>query len=315
VEQLRAHRVPPEARGERLDQHLASAFPDLSRARIKALIDSGLARVDGKSAKPARRLRGGELLELTLPAPAPTALVAQDLPLEVLYENGDVVVLNKQAGMVVHPGAGHREGTLVNALLHRVRDLAGVGGELRPGLVHRLDKDTSGCLVVAKNGHALRALQSAFKSRQMSKTYLAVVHGRPPERGTLSTLFGRHPVHRKRFTGRVKSGKPAETAFVVRERFEGASLLEVQLKTGRTHQIRVHLAEAGHPILGDELYGKRRRASAWVASVEREIGRQALHAWKLEFCHPRSGELLSFEAPIPRDLQKAIEALRLKASR
>ena len=131
----------------------------------------------------------------------------------------------------------------------------------------------------------------------------------------METLYGRHPVHRKRFTGRVNSGKPAETAFVVRERFEGASLLEVQLKTGRTHQIRVHLAEAGHPILGDELYGKRRRASAWVASVEREIGRQALHAWKLEFCHPRSGELLSFEAPIPRDLQKAIEALRLKASR
>jgi 23S rRNA pseudouridine1911/1915/1917 synthase len=313
VEGWRAHRVPVEARGARLDQHLASTFPDLTRARLKSLIDSGLARVDGKSAKPSRRLRGGENIELTLPAPAPTQLLPQDLPLEILYEDADIVVLNKQAGMVVHPGAGHREGTLVNALLHRVRDLAGVGGELRPGLVHRLDKNTSGCLVVAKNEQVLVALQAAFKSRRVSKTYLAIVHGRPAERATLSTLFGRHPVHRKRFSGKVKSGKPAETAFALRERFEGAALLEVQLRTGRTHQIRVHLAEAGHPILGDELYGRRQGASHRITLVQRQLGRQALHAWKLGFAHPRSARALSFEAPVPSDFQRALEALRRKS--
>ncbi len=310
MEQSRAHRVPVEARGERLDQHLASTFPDLTRARLKTLIDAGLAQVDGKSAKPSRRLRGGESIQLTLPAAEPTELVPENLPLQLLYEDGDIVVLNKQAGMVVHPGAGHRAGTLVNALLHRIQDLAGIGGELRPGLVHRLDKDTSGCLVVAKNERALTALQAAFKSRRVKKIYLALVHGRPADRGVLSTLFGRHPVHRKRFTGQVPSGKPAETAFAVRERFEGAALLEVELKTGRTHQIRVHLAEAGHPILGDEVYGRRRSANERVARGQRELGRQALHAWKLAFDHPMSGQPLSFEAPIPADFQRALAALR-----
>ncbi len=315
MEELRGHRVSPQARGERLDQHLASTFPDLTRARLKTLIDSGRALVDGKPAKPSRRLRGGESIELKLPAPAPAKPLPQDLPLEVLYEDSDIIVVNKQAGMVVHPGAGHWEGTLVNALLHRVRDLAGVGGELRPGLVHRLDKNTSGCLVVAKNDRSLAALQAAFKSRRLTKTYLAIVHGAPPVRSTLSTLFGRHPAHRKRFTGRIKSGKPAETAFEVRERFEGAALLEVQLKTGRTHQIRVHLAEAGHPILGDELYGRRQGRTPGVTSVQRELGRQALHAWKLEFAHPRSAEPLRFEAPVPGDFERALEGLRAQAAR
>jgi 23S rRNA pseudouridine1911/1915/1917 synthase len=310
VEESRGHRVPPEARGERLDHHLASIFPDLTRARLKRLIDSGRARVDGKPAKPARRLRGGESIELALPAPAPPKPLPEDLPLEFLYEDSDIIVVNKRAGMVVHPGAGHREGTLVNALLHRVRDLAGVGGELRPGIVHRLDKDTSGCLVAAKNDQALAGLQGAFKARRLTKTYLAIVHGAPPDRGTFSTLYGRHPVHRKRFTGRIRSGKPAETSFAVRERFEGAALLEVRLKTGRTHQIRVHLAEAGYPILGDELYGKRQGRTPAVTSVQRELGRQALHAWKLEFSHPRSGELLRCEAQVPNDFERALGALR-----
>ena len=212
--------------------------------------------------------------------------------------------------MVVHPGAGHRAGTLVNALIHRVRDLAGIGGELRPGLVHRLDKDTSGCLVVAKNEPALAALQRAFKSRAVKKIYLALVHGQPSDRGRLATLFGRHPVHRKRFSGRVKSGKPAETEFAVRERFDGAALLEVELKTGRTHQIRVHLAEAGHPVVADPLYGRRRGASRRVTEAQSALGRQALHAWKLEFAHPVSGEALRFEAPVPADFQRALNELR-----
>jgi 23S rRNA pseudouridine1911/1915/1917 synthase len=302
--------VPLDARGARLDRHLASVFPDLTRARLKSLIDHGLARVNGTPAKPSRRLKGGEEITLAVPPPVPARPIAQRLPLDVLYEDQDLLVLNKEAGMVVHPGAGHWEGTVVNALLYRVKDLSGVGGELRPGVVHRLDKDTSGCMVVAKNEQALVALQAAFKSRAVTKIYLALVHGRPPDQATLETLFGRHPVHRKRFTGRLKAGKPAVTGFVVRERFEGAALLEVLLKTGRTHQIRAHLAEAGHPLLGDALYGRAPRRKSKVESVERQLSRQALHSFKLGFSHPRTGASMSFEAPVPEDFQRALKALR-----
>jgi 23S rRNA pseudouridine1911/1915/1917 synthase len=312
VEQSLAHRVPAQARGKRLDQHLAAAFPDLTRARLKSLIDAGLARVDGKAAKPSRRLRGGESIELTVPPLVPAKPVAQDLPLEVLYEDRDIIVVNKPAGMVVHPAAGHWEGTLVNALLHRIRDLAGVGGELRPGLVHRLDKNTSGCIVVAKSEQVLAALQRAFKLRQVAKTYLAIVHGHPANRATLNTFFGRHPMDRKRFTGRVSSGKSAVTAFEVREQFERAALLEVTLHTGRTHQIRVHLAEAGHPLLGDALYGRRAPQKSSVGRAELELGRQALHAWKLGLAHPRTGAALAFEAAIPGDFRRALEVLRCR---
>jgi 23S rRNA pseudouridine1911/1915/1917 synthase len=289
---------------------LASVFPDLTRARLKALIDQGLARVNGNPAKPSRRLKGGEQISLAVPAPVPARPLPQELPLDVLYEDQDLLVLNKAAGMVVHPGAGHWEGTVVNALLHRVKDLSGVGGELRPGLVHRLDKNTSGCIVVAKNQSTLVALQAAFKSRLVNKVYLALVRGRPPDQATLETAFGRHPVHRKRFTGRLQTGKPAITSFIVRERFDGATLLEVLLKTGRTHQIRAHLAEAGYPILGDALYGRPLRTQSAVATVERELSRQALHSFKLGFVHPRTGVSLLFEAPIPEDFQRALTALR-----
>ncbi len=293
-----------------MDQHLALVFADLTRARLKSLIDSGLALVNGKPSKPSRRLKGGEEISLTVPPPAPAKPIPQDLPLDIMHEDRDLVVLNKAAGMVVHPGAGHREGTLVNALLHWIGDLTGVGAELRPGLVHRLDKNTSGCMVVAKNQLALSALQTAFKSRQVAKTYLALVHGHPPHRATVETLFGRHPVDRKRFSGRLKSGKPAITEFIVRERFESAALLEVQLKTGRTHQIRVHLSEAGHPLLGDSLYGRTGRKRPLTDAAELVLRRHALHSWKLAFAHPRTGAPMAFEAPIPSDFEAALEILR-----
>lgn len=308
----RAHRVPVDARGERLDQHLAKVFSDLTRARIKDLIDSGLVRVDAGASKPSRRLKGGELVELEVPPARPVAAVAQDLPLTVMYQDADVVVLDKPAGMVVHPAAGHAERTLVNALLHHIADLTGVGGELRPGIVHRLDKNTSGCMVVAKSSSALAALQQQFKSRSVKKTYLALVHGHPPPRASLETLFGRHPRHRKRFTSRVSEGKRAVTEFEVRERFDGASLLQVDIQTGRTHQIRVHLAESGHPILGDGLYGGSRRGTKTAQLAQRELGRQALHAWKLRFQQPSTGAPLTFEAPIPPDFRRALEILRGK---
>ncbi|XXF80985.1 RluA family pseudouridine synthase [Myxococcaceae bacterium GXIMD 01537] len=307
----REQRAPPEARGERLDQHLARAFPDLTRSRIKGLMEDGHVLVDGKPAKASARLKGGELLSLTVPPPVPAVPVAEELPIEVLHEDRDLVVVNKAAGMVVHPGAGHASGTLVNALLHRIQDLAGVGGELRPGIVHRLDKDTTGCLVVAKHEQALVALQKSFKTRAVEKTYLALTHGHPkkPE-GRIETLYGRHPVHRQRFTGKVKEGKPAITVYRVRELFEGAALVELDLLTGRTHQIRVHLAELGHPLLCDALYGAGRKGKGGVERAQAVLGRQALHAWRLSFEHPRTGKRLSLEAPLPPDFEAALAALR-----
>lgn len=300
---IRRHRVPPQARGERLDAHLARAFPDLSRARLRQLLEQGRLTVSGRTAdKPALRLKGGEEVALDVPPPAPAEPQPQDLPLRVLHEDQDLLVLDKAAGMVVHPAAGHADGTLVNALLHRVKDLRGVGGELRPGIVHRLDRDTSGCLVVAKHEQALRELQKAFAGRDVHKRYLAIVHGVPrAAKATIDTPYGRHPTQRKKFTGRLKAAKRAVTGYEVLERFPAAALLEVALHTGRTHQIRVHLAEAGHPLLGDALYGRRRTEV---------IGRQALHAWKLDFPHPRSGERMSFEAPPPPDFTAALDALR-----
>jgi 23S rRNA pseudouridine1911/1915/1917 synthase len=311
----REHRAPPEARGERLDQHLARAFPELTRSRIQGLIEAGQVRVNGQLARASQRLKGGELLWLQVPAPVPATPQPEALPVALLYEDRDLLVVDKAPGMVVHPGAGHASGTLVNALLHRVQDLAGVGGELRPGIVHRLDKDTSGCLVVAKHEAALLALQRAFQSREVEKTYLALVHGQPRPEARVETLYGRHPVHRQRFTGRVKEGKPAMTVWRVREQLEGAALVEVDLLTGRTHQIRVHLSEAGHPLLGDELYGGLRRGKALVAQVQQQLGRQALHAWRLAFPHPRTGRRLELESPLPGDMRAALEQLRASTAR
>lgn len=308
----RSHVVPAEAKGERLDQRLTAAFPDLTRSRIQSLIEEGRVLSSGRAlTKPSLRLRGGEALTLELPPPVAAEPVAQDLPLRVLYEDGDLVVLDKAAGMVVHPAAGHADGTLVNALLHRIRDLAGIGGELRPGIVHRLDKDTSGCMVVAKNDATLTALQSAFKGREVKKTYLALVHGQPPkDEGRIETLYGRHPIHRKKFTGKVKLGKSAVTLYRVLERYDGAALVEVDLQTGRTHQVRVHLSELGHPLLCDALYGGARKSKGPLAEAQAALGRQALHAWKLSFPHPRTKKPLEFEAPQPAELTRALEILR-----
>jgi 23S rRNA pseudouridine1911/1915/1917 synthase len=270
--------------------------------------------VDGRPGRGSRRLRGGERVEVALPPPEPSGLVAQDLPLAVLHEDADLLVLDKAAGMVVHPARGTPAGTVVNALLHRLGEAGPGGGRL--GLVHRLDKDTSGCLVVAKREAALTALQAAFKAREVEKTYLALCHGAPPAEGRLDTLYGRHPADRTRYTTRVRSGRRASTAWRVRERFgDRAALLEVSLETGRTHQIRVHLAEAGWPLLGDAVYGGMRREArlAEADPVRRAagtVGRQALHAWRLAFDHPRTGRRLRFEAPIPAALARALDLLR-----
>jgi 23S rRNA pseudouridine1911/1915/1917 synthase len=290
-------------RGARLDQFLAARLAPLSRARVQALIEQGCVHVDGGAGRAATRLKGSEVVEVELPALAPAEPEPEALPLSILYQDADVLVLDKAAGMVVHPAAGHHRGTLVNALLHHVQDLQGVGGALRPGLVHRLDKDTSGVLVIAKHDQALASLQAAFKAREVDKRYLALVHGQPDERGTFRTLHGRHPTQRLKFTGKVARGKEAVTHWTVTRRFARAARVEVQLETGRTHQIRVHFAEAGHPLLSDALYGHRASRRPDV------IARQALHAWTLSFPHPRSGRRMAFEAKIPADLRAAERAL------
>ena len=307
--QIHRFTVGPALRGERLDRAIASSLPDLSRSRVQALLEAGRVLVDRRPGRASLRLKGGEELEVTVPPPEPAIPEPENLPLSVLHEDRDLLVLDKPAGVVVHPAAGHARGTLVNALLHHVSGLSGVGGVLRPGIVHRLDKETSGCLVVAKNDAALLALQRAFQARSVEKTYLAIVHGHPPPVGRLETLHARHPRDRKRFTGRTGTGKPAVTTWRVRTLLHGAALLEVGLETGRTHQIRVHLSELGHPLVGDTLYGGTRKGDARVKTVQTRLGRQALHAWKLAFPHPRTGRPVRCEAPVPRDLREAIDAL------
>jgi 23S rRNA pseudouridine1911/1915/1917 synthase len=305
--------------GLRLDVAVARALPELSRARASALIEDGRILVDGRPAKPATRLHAGGCVTVEIPPPEPSGLVAQDLPLTVLREDASLLVLDKAAGMVVHPARGTPHSTVVNALLHRLGQARGAGEAGDPGarlgLVHRLDKETSGCLVVAKTARALASLQAQFKGRTVGKTYLALCHGALPETGRLDTPYGRHPRERTRYTSRG-GARRAVTEWRVLERFgDAATLAEVTLHTGRTHQIRVHLSEAGHPLLADELYGGRRRESRLppehpARRAAEALGRHGLHAWRLAFDHPETGARIACEAPVPPDLDAAIGILR-----
>ncbi len=308
------HKVPGAGAGLRLDRYLASLRPELTRSQVKGLIEEGAIRVNGGGAKPARKLRVGDVLDMTPRAVRVARVAPEPLPIRILWEDEDAVVVDKPAGMVVHPAGPLVSGTLVNALLHRCPDLGSIGGELRPGIVHRLDKETSGTLVVAKNEPALVALQAAFKARLVEKRYLAIVHGTPPERGNYDTPYGRHPRDRVRFTTRVAAARRARLSFEVTERFAGTALMDVALQTGRTHQIRVQFAEAGFPLLADTLYGGTRRERRLIGSpaalAADAIGRQALHARLLVFPHPRRGDRVRVEAPLPDDFRHALAILR-----
>jgi 23S rRNA pseudouridine1911/1915/1917 synthase len=289
----------PAEFGARLDKHLTARFPDLSRARLQDLIKDGHVTLNARPTKASATLKYGDHITLHIPEVVPVSVVAQDIPLDVLFEDKDILVLNKAPGLVVHPAAGNPDGTLVNALLHHCDDLSGIGGEMRPGIVHRLDKDTSGCMVVAKNDIAHRRLTEAFAERRLSKIYLAAIGGLPKEKsGRLQNMIGRHPVDRKRMSILYDgSGKEAVTEWEHISTHQGSALIRCKLLTGRTHQIRVHMRESlGHPILGDPIYGHPKRQIVHVT-------RLMLHAWKLSLHHPIHDQPMSFEAPIPPEFQ------------
>jgi len=301
--------------GERIDALIATLVPALSRAAVQRLIDDGHIRInEAVVAKPGQRVRAGDAVRVAVPAPEPIEVVPEDLPLAILYEDADLIVIDKAAGMVVHPAAGHPRGTLVNALLFHCKDLSGIGGALRPGIVHRLDKDTSGVMVATKHDRAHAALGAAFAAKSRGepggivREYLGITAPPPPGlAGTVRTWHGRHPTDRKRFSSKLASGKPAVTHWTVVEPLPGAAVVRFRLETGRTHQIRVHAADHGWPLIGDPLYGRTPRP---LASIAAQLGRQALHAALLEFDHPVTAARLRFEAPLPDDMVTALARLR-----
>jgi len=297
----------------RLDM-VVGAMEGLTRSMARRLIESGMVTVEGTVQKSSLKLRGGEKVSVTVPPPVPAEPVAEAIPLEILYEDCDIVVVNKPAGMVVHPGAGNAHGTLVNALLGHCLDLSGIGGELRPGIVHRIDKDTSGVLVAAKNDHAHRSLSDQFREHTIKRVYLALVFGSPrQDKGKIETAIGRHPVDRKRMSGTARRGKKAVTHWYAIKPLQGVTLMRIRLETGRTHQIRVHFSEAGHPLAGDKVYGGSSRLESikdmQLRKLIKELGRQALHAKTLGFIHPTSGEYLEFDTELPEDLARIIDYL------
>jgi len=283
----------------RLDQFLAKRLPEHSRSRLQQLIRGGFVRLNGGTSRPRQIVRAGDKIDLIEPPPEKVDIQPEAIPLDVLFEDDDLIVINKPAGMTVHPGAGQREHTLVNALLSHCAGLSGVGGKERPGIVHRLDKETSGCLVVAKNDMAHRELSKQFAARTVEKIYLALVAGklRKPA-GVIDEKIGRHPVHRKRMQVSPHRGRTARTEYRVIRSSDAASLIECRLHSGRTHQIRVHLHHLGHPVLGDKVYGPR---------FAKNFPRQMLHAWKLGFRHPRTSQWKTFEASLPVDFDIAVK--------
>ena len=309
--------VSKEDDGRRLDQFLAATNQDLSRSQTKKLIDEGRVFLNDHPVKPSVHVRAGDQVSGTLPGPEPLLLKPEAIPLTILYEDPSIIVVDKASGMVVHPAPGNPSGTLVNALIHHCKDLQGINGVLRPGIVHRLDKETSGIMVIAKGDTAYHQLAKQFKNRTVEKVYLAIVRGRfSREEGTIDLAIGRHPTERKRMSTRTKRGRPAMTRWKVIERFDGLTFLEIFPKTGRTHQIRVHLSAMGHPVLGDPLYGgKGGSQDPLIKECSRRLKRQALHAYRLGFTHPRTGERIEFSSSLPRDMEEVLECLRSRIAR
>jgi 23S rRNA pseudouridine1911/1915/1917 synthase len=293
--------VAKTARGLRIDRYLANELPQFSRTRLQYLIRQGFVRLNGKNVRASDPLRSGDRIELREPPTEKIESQPEAIPLDILFQDEDLLVINKPSGLVVHPGAGHRDHTLINALLHHCPTLSGIGGKERPGIVHRLDKETSGCLVVAKNDEAHRGLSRQFASRTVEKVYLVLVSGKlRTDSGIIEADIGRHPVHRRRMMIARSRGRSAKTEYRVVRLGDNASLVECRLHSGRTHQIRVHLHHLGHPVLGDKVYAPK---------LAKNFPRQMLHAWRLGFQHPRGGEWRIFEAPLPHDFRHALSTL------
>ena len=299
----------------RLDTVVSGRFPQLSRSQAGRLIREGHVTVNGVEKKAGYVVKVDDTISVSIPSPEPILIEPEPIPLSILFEDKDVVVVNKPPGMVVHPGAGHHHSTLVHALLHHCKDLEGIGGMLRPGIVHRLDKDTSGCVVVAKNDVAHDRLSQQFKQRLTRKCYLALVYGEMKAlRGVIDHPIGRHPSDRKKMSTKSRHSRQSETRWQVKEAFHGATLLEIDLKTGRTHQIRVHCAAIGHPVAGDRTYGGAKRWKTLptqdLQAQFKSIKRHMLHAWKLTIYHPRTDKPMDFESPIPKDMISVLDTLR-----
>ena len=296
--------VSPEEAGVRIDKYLTEQLPDITRSYLQKLLKDGSVQMNGKSVKVSTKTAAGAVIELTIPEPEEPEILPEDIPLDILYEDSDVILINKPKDMVVHPAAGHYTGTLVNALMYHCKgDLSGINGVLRPGIVHRIDKDTTGVLIVCKNDKAHNALAEQLKEHSITRKYRAIVCGNLKEdEGTVDAPLGRHPQDRKKMAIVRTGGKRAVTHYRVLERFGNYTYIECQLETGRTHQIRVHMASLGHPLLGDEVYGR-------VKSPFKLEG-QTLHAMVLGFIHPTTGEYMEFEAPLPEYFEKLLEKLR-----
>ena len=306
---MQEYLVPEEAAGTRIDKFLADACPDLSRSFLQKLLKESSVTADGKAVKSSFKVNGGETIAFEVPKPQEAAIEAENIPLDILYEDSDIILVNKPKGMVVHPAAGHYTGTLVNALMYHCKDqLSGINGVMRPGIVHRIDMNTTGVLVVCKNDFAHNSLAEQLKVHSITRVYYAIVFGNLREdEGTVHAPLGRPPTDRKKLCLHSKQGRGASTPYRVRERCGAAPFIECRLETGRTHQIRVHMASIGHPLLGDEVYGPARQPFS--------LEGQTLHAGVLGFIHPRTGEYVEFSAPLPAYFEELLEKLRKKAGK
>lgn len=301
--------VDPESGGLRLDVYLAGMLPQHSRSQLQRLVKEGRATLGGRGAKPNATVKPGDIVEVEVPDAAPATPAAQDIHVPIVFQDADLIVVDKPAGMVVHPAAGHEQDTLVNALLFHADNLSGVGGEQRPGIVHRLDRGTSGLMVAAKNDMAHRELTRQFHDREVEKEYIALAWGEVHAGRRIDLPVGRDPVHREKMSTRARRSRAAATRVTAARDFRGVTLLHIAIATGRTHQIRVHLSAIGHPIVGDQTYGGvRHRMPAALRAVER-LERPFLHAARLSFTHPREGTRLEFTCPLPPDLQGVLDEL------
>lgn len=299
--------MPSTYSGKRVDVALAKLLPSLTRVQIKRLLHNNNILINEKSTKPSKIISGGEIVNVILPPPEKLDLLPENIDIEFIYEDKDIVVLNKPPGISVHPGAGIKSGTLVNALLHRCKDLSGIGGVIRPGIVHRLDKDTSGIMVVAKNDIAHQKLVEQFKARLVKKRYLALIVGKPKdEKGTISLPLGRHKTNRIKISSITNRSKEAVTNWKVLKKFNKLSYIQAEPLTGRTHQIRVHLSESGYPIVGDKLYGINKYSDKYLKLISTKASRQMLHAYSLSFNHPVTNDFVTFNAPLSPDFEKVL---------